>query len=43
MSEHDTAELLPVPIQRGAPLAERDRVQPGELVAAGGAAEEDGR
>jgi len=39
--EDHAAELPPVPFQRSAALAERARVQPGEPVAAAGAAEED--
>ena len=39
--EDDAAELPSVPVQRGAAVAERDRLQPGEPVAAAGAAEED--
>jgi hypothetical protein len=41
--EDDTAELPSVPVQRRAALAERDRLQPGEPVAAAGAAQEDRR
>src|ERR1019366_4691022 len=37
--EDDAAELPPVPVQRGTALAERDRLQLGQLVAAAGAAE----
>jgi len=33
--EDDAAELPPVPVKRGAALAERDRLQPGESVAGG--------
>jgi hypothetical protein len=33
--------MIRLPVQRGAPVAERDRLQPGELVAAAGAAQED--
>ncbi len=40
-SEDDPVELPPVPIQRGATVAECDRLQPGEPVAAVGTAEED--
>ena len=36
--EDDAAELPSVPVQRGAAVAERDRLQPGEPVAAAGAA-----
>src|ERR1039458_7373652 len=39
--QDDAAELPPVPVQRGAVMAERARLQPGEPVAAAGAAEED--
>jgi len=39
--EDDAAELPPVPVERGPALAERDRVQSGEPVAAAGAAPED--
>src|ERR1019366_2457478 len=37
----DPAELPSVSVQRGAPMAEPDRLQPGQLVATAGAAEED--
>jgi len=33
--------LPPVPLQRGAPVVERDRLQPGESVAAAGVAKPD--
>ena len=36
--EDDAAELPSFPFQRGAAVAERDRVQPGQFVAAAGAA-----
>ena len=39
--EDDAAQLPPVPTQRSAAVAERDRLQPGEPVAAVGAATED--
>ena len=39
--EDDAAELPSVPVERGAAVAERDRLQPGEPVAAAGAAAED--
>ena len=39
--EDDAAELPPVPVQPGAPLAELARLQPWESVAAAGATEED--
>jgi hypothetical protein len=39
-SEDDALKLSPVPIERSAAMAERDRLQPGEPVAAAGAAEE---
>src|ERR1017187_6745848 len=39
--EDDAAELLPVPLQRGAAHAQRDRLQPRQPMAAAGAAEED--
>ena len=39
--EDDAAELPSVPVQRGAAVAERDRLQPGEPVAAAGAARQD--
>ena len=39
--EDDTAELSPIPVERGASVAECDRLQSGEPVAAAGAAEED--
>jgi hypothetical protein len=32
--EDDAAELPPLPVQRGAAVAERDRLQPGQPVAA---------
>ena len=38
--EDDAVELSPVPVKRGAAVAERDRVQPREPVAAAGAAAE---
>ena len=38
--EDDPAELPPIPVERGAAMAERDRIiQPGQPVAAAGAAE----
>ena len=40
-SEDDTTELPSLPIQRGAAVAEFDRLQPGEPVAAAGAPKED--
>ena len=39
--EDDAAELPPVPLQRGAAHAQRDRLQPRQPMAAAGAAEED--
>jgi hypothetical protein len=39
--EDHAAELPPVPVQRGAAMAERDRLQFGQSVAAAGATEED--
>ena len=41
-SEDDAAELPSVPVQRGAPVAERDRLQPGEPVATAGIAARSG-
>jgi hypothetical protein len=38
--EVETAELPPVPVERGAAVAERDRLQPGKSLAAAGAAQE---
>jgi hypothetical protein len=40
-NKRGTAELPPMPIERGAAVAERDRLQLGKSVAAAGAAEED--
>jgi hypothetical protein len=37
--EDDPAELPPIPVERGAAMAERDRIQPGQPVATAGAAE----
>jgi hypothetical protein len=42
-SEDDTAELPPFSVERGTVLAECDRLQLGELIAAAGAAREDRR
>src|SRR5215472_7714079 len=39
--EDDAAELPPVPLERGAALVERNCLQPGESLAAAGAAEAD--
>src|ERR1700693_5411792 len=39
--EDDAAELPSVPGQRGAPVAERARLQPGKSLAAAGVSEED--
>ena len=39
--EDDAAELPPLPVQRGAAHAQRDRLQPRQPMAAAGAAEED--
>jgi len=39
--EDDSVELPPVPVERGAAVAERDRVQPWESVASAGAAATD--
>ena len=41
--QDDAAELSTVPVQRGAPVAGCNRLQPGELVAAAGATQEDRR
>lgn len=41
VTEDDTAELPTFGVQRGAPVAGPDRLQPGEPVAAAGTAEED--
>jgi hypothetical protein len=38
--EDHAFELPPVPVERAAAVAERDRLQPGEFVAAAGATEE---